>query len=686
MTGDDGSVTEKETTIYADGSIGVRQTTTDGEGYQSGIEMSVSADGSDKVTLTLADAGGSETVETVSVSQANEDGSTTHTEKVTETTKDADGKVTDTKTTTTESTATSTEHADGSVTDKEMVKTTETGADGSELVTGESIRETTTHADGSSVENVSETPDLGDTYGLDDAGGLTPDPEGAEGDNYKEIVDDVSSFIQDNTGVNNGDAVHCDVSVLLGGAADAGNVWLNTNEETDAEGEVINQDASLTVKQTGTAAASGEASGGENGYRKPSAQIAIGASTTSGSNSGNKGGKWGGLYWEYSENTLTITGKGAMKGNIPWSKYKGGIKTVKIRNDVTSIASKAFQKFARLIEVNIASSVTSIGSNAFQKCKKLKSVNIARGSRLITIGKGAFDELNKLSKVTLPASVTRIAKDAFKKCKKISVSVRVPAGKVLSVKIDGVDDPQVIIPTSGMADITSCLFWKRSNRNSSCALVLKMVVAGDGGGTSGARSVASGDGDDSGADGDDSGDDGDDSGDGGDTGSGVSSSTQNMGTPTVTFNFSVKGAADNGAAYDGNSKVTAGKNSLALTGVGADRSGSGSRAAAAEQEDDEIEIVSGKEYKILRDGYIVLNFYTPDADITVNSIVFRRPGDANNDGYVNAADLVEIINAKNGHASERFNLTNADIDRDGIITQNDIDIVVKLIMEQTDEK
>ena len=111
--------------------------------------------------------------------------------------------------------------------------------------------------------------------------------------------------------------------------------------------------------------------------------------------------------------------------------------------------------------------------------------------------------------------------------------------------------------------------------------------------------------------------------------------------------------------------------------------GGGSRAASAEEEEenDEIEIVSGREYEILHDGFIVLNFYTPDADITVNSIVFRRPGDANNDGFVDAADLVEMINAKNGKASERFNLTNADIDRDGDITQEDIDAVVNMIMK-----
>ena len=150
----------------------------------------------------------------------------------------------------------------------------------------------------------------------------------------------------------------------------------------------------------------------------------------------------------------------------------------------------------------------------------------------------------------------------------------------------------------------------------------------------------------------------------------------------------VTGDDNTGTIFGGRYKVTAIKKTVKEKwGEVHNIIGGGTRAAFAEQEaDDEIEIVSGQEYKILRDGFIVLNFYTPDASITVNSIIIRRPGDANNDGYLNAADLVEMVNAKNDKASERFNLTNADIDRDGIITQNDIDIVVKLIMEQTDEE
>ena len=57
-------------------------------------------------------------------------------------------------------------------------------------------------------------------------------------------------------------------------------------------------------------------------------------------------------------------------------------------------------------------------------------------------------------------------------------------------------------------------------------------------------------------------------------------------------------------------------------------------------------------------------------------------GDANGDKVVNVADLVEMIDAKNGKASERFNLANVDIDRDGHITQADIDEVVKIIMKK----
>ena len=57
-------------------------------------------------------------------------------------------------------------------------------------------------------------------------------------------------------------------------------------------------------------------------------------------------------------------------------------------------------------------------------------------------------------------------------------------------------------------------------------------------------------------------------------------------------------------------------------------------------------------------------------------------GDANDDVRVNTADLVEMVNAKNDKASDKFVLKNADIDGSGNITQEDIDAVVKIILKK----
>ena len=55
--------------------------------------------------------------------------------------------------------------------------------------------------------------------------------------------------------------------------------------------------------------------------------------------------------------------------------------------------------------------------------------------------------------------------------------------------------------------------------------------------------------------------------------------------------------------------------------------------------------------------------------------------DVNGDGVINAADIVEMVNAKNNKASDKFVLKYADIDGDKKITQSDIDAVVKIILK-----
>lgn len=51
-------------------------------------------------------------------------------------------------------------------------------------------------------------------------------------------------------------------------------------------------------------------------------------------------------------------------------------------------------------------------------------------------------------------------------------------------------------------------------------------------------------------------------------------------------------------------------------------------------------------------------------------------GDANGDGLVNAADIVEVVNAINGKESANFKHSNADMNKNGIIDKTDIDMIV----------
>ena len=72
----------------------------------------------------------------------------------------------------------------------------------------------------------------------------------------------------------------------------------------------------------------------------------------------------------------------------------------------------------------------------------------------------------------------------------------------------------------------------------------------------------------------------------------------------------------------------------------------------------------------------------PAHDVIITGVFFKGDanGDANGDGVVNAADIVEMVNAMNGTPSTAFILANADMDGDGVITVADIDIVRRLII------
>ena len=71
---------------------------------------------------------------------------------------------------------------------------------------------------------------------------------------------------------------------------------------------------------------------------------------------------------------------------------------------------------------------------------------------------------------------------------------------------------------------------------------------------------------------------------------------------------------------------------------------------------------------------------TDDLSLTVKMVSSFLLGDANDDGVVNAADIVEVINFMNLNASENFNKKAADVTGEGDVDDDDINAIIDIIM------
>lgn len=208
---------------------------------------------------------------------------------------------------------------------------------------------------------------------------------------------------------------------------------------------------------------------------------------------------------------LTISGSGEMtnyskKDKRPWKDLCAVIKTIVIGEGVTHISQYAFCDFVNVTsDITIPASVTSIGEFAFERVSWNTAAGIhistSEGSALTSIGKAFYAanasiDLSRCASltaistdhvfcavtkdVTLPSSVTSICKWAFNRFSDVPFTgdhayVVVPEGKALSVTIDGVTEPVVLVPTDGKADILGCLYADPTNRGASRALTLAMV-------------------------------------------------------------------------------------------------------------------------------------------------------------------------------------------------------------------
>ena len=133
------------------------------------------------------------------------------------------------------------------------------------------------------------------------------------------------------------------------------------------------------------------------------------------------------VTYTYNSETgeLVISGTGAMTdyshSGSPF--YESAIKTVVIKDGVTSIGDYAFQYCESLTSITIPDSVTTIGGNAFFVCTSVESVTIGNG--VTSIGERAFAFCSSLESVTIPDSVTSIGVHAFFMCTSVE-SVTIP--------------------------------------------------------------------------------------------------------------------------------------------------------------------------------------------------------------------------------------------------------------------
>ena len=122
-----------------------------------------------------------------------------------------------------------------------------------------------------------------------------------------------------------------------------------------------------------------------------------------------------------SEGVLTIS-----EGyNTTYKSYSDSIKTVVIKDGVTSIGNYAFYNCSSLTSVTIPDDVTSIGESAFYSCSSLTSVTIP--DDVTSIGDKAFYNCSSLTSITIPNSVTSIGSSAFSGCSSLT-SITIPDG------------------------------------------------------------------------------------------------------------------------------------------------------------------------------------------------------------------------------------------------------------------
>ena len=127
------------------------------------------------------------------------------------------------------------------------------------------------------------------------------------------------------------------------------------------------------------------------------------------------------LEWSFENGVLTVWGRGDMpdysKKSAPWYYLWQDIKSIVIKDGLTSVGEWAFGYCMFATKIDIADTVTSIGTLAFYKCMSLQELFIPQN--VTFIGAGVASYCNSIVNVSLPSCLKKIPKYSFLDCNSI---------------------------------------------------------------------------------------------------------------------------------------------------------------------------------------------------------------------------------------------------------------------------
>ena len=106
--------------------------------------------------------------------------------------------------------------------------------------------------------------------------------------------------------------------------------------------------------------------------------------------------------------------------NMPWGAQRSSIKSIIVKEGVTSIGTNAFFYFNRLKSCSLPSTIVVIGAHAFRGCDRLTSITIPAGVKRIEVA--AFKDCSDLASIYIPSSVELVKEEAFGDCSNIAVA------------------------------------------------------------------------------------------------------------------------------------------------------------------------------------------------------------------------------------------------------------------------